>query len=135
MNSATLIGRLARDVDYRESPGGLGVSRFTLAVDKDLSKEKKEEYQRKGLSTADFIGIVAFGKTAELCHKFLAKGRLVAIQGRIQTGSYEKDGEKRYTTDVYASQVQFLEWGEKGSSSKRSLEEMGYVPTDEDIPF
>jgi single-strand DNA-binding protein len=96
--------------------------------------------------TADFIRIVSFGKTAELCERYLAKGRLVAVQGRIQTGQYkDKNGETRYTTDVVADRVQFLEWGDKNERSEKidggdfnqpSLAPGGFTELDDDdIPF
>ncbi len=103
MNSVNLIGRLTRDPQTRYSQDGLAVTRFTLAVDRQ-NKDKQ----------ADFPSIIAFGKTAENCDRYLAKGRLVAVQGRIQTGSYQnKNGDTVYTTDVIADRVQFLEWGDR----------------------
>lgn len=89
MNNTVIIGRLTRDPELRYLPGnGTAVSNFNLAVDRDLSKDKKQELESKGQPTADFINIVAWGKTAEHCANYLVKGRLVGIQGRIQTGSY-----------------------------------------------
>ena len=135
MNSVVLIGRLTRDPELRYIPQSeTAVVNFTLAVDRPMAKEK----------TADFIRIVAFGKTAELCEKYLAKGRLVGIQGRIQTGSYKtQSGEIRYTTDVYAERVEFLEWGDKRKSDESSsLPSENEIPEgfqtlddDDDIPF
>lgn len=127
MNNVVLIGRLTKDPETRYS-GETAVTTFTLAVDRQ-QKEKK----------ADFIRIVAFGKTAELCERFLVKGRLVGIQGRIQTGSYkDKDDKTIYTTDIVADRVEFLEWGDK----KEKQEEQAGIPEgfqvlddDEDIPF
>lgn len=143
MNSVILIGRLTRDPELRYLSNGMGVTRFGIAVDKDLSREKRQEFETKGLPTADFINIVVWGKQAENCAQYLVKGRLVAIQGRIQTGSYTaQDGTKRYTTDVVADRVQFLEWGDrqgtqnvnKGSSPDIDVD--GFHPTDDDdIPF
>lgn len=141
MNSVVLIGRLTRDPDLRYLTTGMAVSRFSLAVDKDLSKEKKQEFESKGQPTADFINIVVWGKQAENCANYLVKGRLVAIQGRIQTGSYTaEDGSKRYTTDVVAERVQFLEWGDKQSNRQSNQQSDigidGFSPTDDDdIPF
>lgn len=135
MNNVVLIGRLTRDPETRYIPQTeTAVANFTLAVDRPMAKEK----------TADFIRIVAFGKTAELVEKYLAKGRLVAVQGRIQTGSYTtKEGETRYTTDVYAERVEFLEWGDKAERSKGG--DKGEAPAvpdgfqafddEDDIPF
>ncbi len=101
MNSVTLVGRLTRDPDLRYAAGSqTAVTRFTLAVDRPFSKNKE----------TDFIGIVVFGRSAENCGTYLSKGSLVGVQGRIQTGSYEtKTGEKRYTTDVVADRVEFLQ--------------------------
>ena len=97
MNNVVLIGRLTRDPELRYIPvTGTAVARFSIAVDKGLSREKKQEMESKNQPTADFINIVVWGKTAENCANYLVKGRLVGVQGRIQTGSYEKDGIKRY---------------------------------------
>lgn len=137
MNNTVLIGRLVKDPEIKYIPNTeTVVANFTLAVDRPMAKEK----------TADFIRIVAFGKTAELCERFLVKGRLVGIQGRIQTGSYKnKDGATVYTTDVYADRVEFLEWGEKSDTKRKaddSFEQTPGVPEgfatlddDEEIPF
>ena len=125
MNNVVLIGRLTKDPETRYS-GETAVTTFTLAVDRPMSKDK----------TADFIRIVTFGKTAELCEKYLAKGRQVAIQGRIQTGSYEdKDGKRVYTTDVIADRVQFL--GGKPEQREQNEEQYeGFQAVDDsDIPF
>lgn len=148
MNNVVLIGRLTRDPELRYIPNsGTAVSTFSLAVDKGLSKEKKQEMESRNQPTADFINIVVWGKMAENCANFLAKGRLVAVQGRIQSGSYEaKDGGRRYTTDVVASNVEFLEWGDSqnrgpGASGFESHDTgysgiEGFHPTDnDDIPF
>ena len=89
--------------------------------------------ESKNQPTADFIRIVVWGKMAENSANYLVKGRLVGIQGRIQTGSYDKDGVKVYTTDVVASQVEFLEWGDK--PQYEGVPE-GFHPADsDDIPF
>lgn len=100
MNNVTLIGRLARDPEIRYSQGEnqMAIARFTIAVDRN----KKD-------AGADFISCVAFGKTAEFIEKYFSKGKKIGIIGHIQTGSYEKDGAKVYTTDVIADQVEFVE--------------------------
>jgi len=132
MNNVNLIGRLTRDPDLRYNKEGLAVANFTLAVDKMLSKEKEQEVKKRGGSAADFIRIVAWGRQAESCANYLVKGRLVAIQGRIQTGHYQdKDGKTIYTTDVVAQQVQFLEWGDKQDDIPDDL----HPVKNEDIPF
>ena len=112
MNSVILIGRLTRDPELKYLANtGTPVTTFNLAVDKQLSKEKRQELTEKGEPTADFINIVVWGKQAENCANYLAKGRLVAIQGRIQSRSWETENGRRYATEVVANQVQFLEWG------------------------
>lgn len=115
MNSTIQIGRLIKDPELKFIPSsGTGVCNFTLAVDKELSKSKKAEFEASGKPTADFIPVVVFGKIAESCANFLAKGRMVAVSGSIQTRTYVKDdGSKRYITEVLARNVQFLEWGDK----------------------
>lgn len=140
INNVNLIGRLTRDPELRYIPNsGTPVSTFTIAVDKGLSKDKKQEMESKNQPTADFIRIVVWNKQAENCANFLVKGRLVGISGRIQSGSYvDTDGKKVFTTDVVAQQVNFLEWPDKkeqgGDLSGYDLE--GFQPTDDsDIPF
>ena len=117
MNNVVLIGRLTRDPDLRFIPStGMAVTKFTLAVDRGLYGDKKQEAINQGKPTADFINITVFGKTAEFCANYFSKGKLCAVQGRIQTGSYTtQTGEKRYTTDVIADRVEFL--GTKGQAS------------------
>lgn len=153
MNNVNLIGRLTKDPDLKYLPnGGMAVTKFSIAVDKQLSREKKQEMESKGQPTADFINIVVWGKQGENCANYLKKGRNVAIQGRIQTGSYTADdGTKKYTTDVVAEKVQFIDWGggNQGNSDSRGYENQSSgVNTpltdgfhnddsinDEDIPF
>ncbi len=151
MNNVVLIGRLTRDPELRYLPnGGNAVARFTLAVDKQLSRDKKMEMESRNQPTADFINIVVWGKQAENSANYLTKGKLCAVSGRIQTGSYDaKDGTKRYTTDVVADRVQFLEWGEAnpgmgggGQYSQPANEDNGigdidgfYTIDNDDIPF
>lgn len=128
MNNIVLIGRLTSDPELKYlQNGGKAVTNFTLAVDKDLSKDKKQEFESQGKPTADFLRIVVFGGQAESCANYLAKGRLTGVQGRIQTRNYENsEGQKVYITEVVANRVQFLEWKDNDN---------GFVPTDEDIPF
>lgn len=135
MNNVVLIGRLTRDPELRYIPGsGQAVTKFSLAVDKGLSKDKKQEMESQNKPTADFINIVVWGKQAENAANYLAKGRLVAIQGRLQSGSYDdKDGKRVYTTDVVASNVEFLEWGDKQKTEHETPE--GFHDTEDSIPF
>ena len=129
-----LIGRLTRDPEVRYiSENQTCVATFTMAIDRPTGagKEKKTDFPR----------ITVFGRQAENCERFLAKGRLVGIQGSIQTGSYtDKDGKTIYTTDVVANRVEFLEWGEKGEENAKSSQPSG-IPegfsavTDDELPF
>ncbi len=148
MNNVVLIGRLTRDPELRYIPSGTAVANFSLAVDKGLSREKKQEMESRNQPTADFINITVWGKMGENCANYLQKGRLVGVNGRIQTGSYEKDGIRRYTFEVVANQVEFLEYGDKntnrsegfsgGQDSSSNFEgPEGFHPTDDndDIPF
>lgn len=130
MNNTILIGRLVRDPDIRYAKdSGNATCTFTLAVDRNLSREKKQEMESQGQPTADFIRIVTWGKTAELCGTYLSKGRMTAVQGRIQTGSYtNKEGQKVYTTDVVADQVKFLDWGEKKDQTETKTNAEPYKP-------
>lgn len=140
MNNVVLTGRLTKDPELRYIPESQNaVATFTLAVDRPFSKEKQ----------ADFIRITVFGKQAEHCEKYLAKGRMTGIQGRIQTGSYKnKEGATVYTTEVIADRVEFLDWGDKGSSRSDSgferqdpkgspgiPEGFQALDDDDDIPF
>ena len=112
MNKVILMGRLTRDPEVRYSQGesSMAIARYTLAVDR-----RRGGNQQDG-QNADFIGIVAFGKSGEFAEKYLKKGTKVVVTGRIQTGSYtNKDGVKVYTTDVVAEDQEFAE--SKGSNS------------------
>lgn len=125
MNQVILIGKLVRDPELKVIPStGTGVVRFTLAVDKGFTKQKKEEMQQYGRPTADFISVVVFGKMADACNNYLARGSQVAVQGSIQTGGYEgKDGKKVYTTDVLAGKVEFLNKVEKKERREDSFDD------------
>ena len=134
MNSVTLIGRLTRDPEVTYTSGTqMAVCRFTLAIDRptQAGAEKKTDFPR----------VIVFGKQAENCERFLKKGRLVAVMGSIQTGSYtNKDNQTVYTTDVVANRVEFLEWGDRATSTQSKVESDDPVPSafssiEEDIPF
>lgn len=122
MNKVILIGRLTKDAQLGyTSNSQKAVARFTLAVD------------RIG-EGADFIPCVAFGKQAENIEKYVKQGHKLAVAGHIQTGSYEKDGARVYTTDVIVDNAEFIE--PKKSEVKEVKEEPRYVPEfDSDIPF
>jgi single-strand DNA-binding protein len=141
MNKVVIIGRLTKDPDLRYTPGnGTAVTSITLAVDKYNTATKQKE--------ADFIPVVIWGKQAESTANYMAKGRLMAISGRIQTRSYDaKDGTKRYVTEVIANEVQFLDKGNgaasggQGNPSQFTDNPDSYRPDDMtpiddgDIPF
>ena len=112
MNNVQLTGRLTRDpeIRYVQANGNTAVVRFILAVDKNLSREKKQEMELRNQPTADFINCVAWGKLGENIVKYTGKGLRVLINGSIQTGSYEKDGQRVYTTEVLINNVEFIDW-------------------------
>lgn len=116
MNKVVLVGRMVRDPELRYAAGsGNAVSRFTVAVNRQFKKDE-----------TDFIGCVAFGKTAEIIAQHFTKGEQIAISGSIRTGSYEsQDGTKRYTTDVVVESFDFI--GSKDNN--------GYSPSNEPGPF
>ena len=127
MNNVVLIGRLTRDPELRYTSGtGYAMCRFTLAIDRGLSREKRMEMEQKGQPTADFISITSWGKTAELAANYLSKGRQVAVQGRIQTSSYEgQDGKRIYRTDVVADKVEFIAENNKNNNTNFSTKDNG----------
>lgn len=132
MNNIVLIGRLTRDPDLRYTSNGKAVATFGIAVNRPFSKTKE----------ADFFNVVVWGKSAENCANYTAKGRLVGIHGRLQSRSYETtSGEKRQVTEVVADQVEFLEWGgQKSDAPNNGNNEVDWsdfeaLADDEDLPF
>ncbi|WP_297521720.1 single-stranded DNA-binding protein [uncultured Clostridium sp.] len=110
MNKVILIGRLTKDPDLRFAAGsGKAVTRFTMAVNRPMKRDE-----------ADFINCIAFGKTGETIAQYLTKGRQLAITGNIRTGSYEKDGQMRYTTDVIVDSFEFIAGDNGGGRSNNS---------------
>jgi single-strand DNA-binding protein len=103
LNRVILIGRLTKDPELRYTPAGVAVAQFTLAVDRQFSGSKEER-------EADFIPIVTWRQLAETCANYLRKGRLAAVEGRIQVRNYENnEGRRVYITEVIADNVRFLE--------------------------
>ncbi len=136
MNIVVLIGRLTRDPELKFVPAkGMAVSNFTLAVDKDLFGDKKQEAINQGKPTADFIYVTVFGKSAENCVNFMHKGSKCCVQGRITTNNFvDKNGERQYKTGVTADRVEFL--GSWKSEADYNMENDIFTPVDdEDIPF
>ena len=129
MNGFNGIGRLTRDPDVRYNPNTqVAVARFTIAIDSGYGDNKR----------TDFPSIVVFGKMAEVVEKYLKKGGQVAVQGRLQTGSYEKDGVRHYTTDIIASNIKFLAKPKQDSNTSSSEQNdipEGFAMIDEEFPF
>lgn len=149
MNKVILMGRLAREPEVRYSQGTepLAIARYTLAVNR--------RFKRKDEPETDFIPCVAFGKSGEFAEKYFRKGQLVAVTGRLQVRSWDKDGEKRWTTEVVIEEQYFAESkkdsgeGKPAAQSKPAAqtgkqmglaEQEGFYPIDEsveddDLPF
>ena len=110
MNMVALMGRLTRDPEVRVAQSGNSVATFTVAVDRAMSKDKKEQAERNGQPTADFIRCMAFGNTADAIGRFFAKGRKILLEGHIQTGKYENQrGQTVFTTDVIVGRFYFVD--------------------------
>lgn len=130
MNKVILMGRLTRDPEVRYSTGdsATAVARYTLAVDRRFARRGEENGQ-----SADFIGCVAFGRSAEFAEKYLHQGTKVVVTGRIQTGSYtNRDGQKVYTTDVVVEDQEFAE--SKAAAGDRGAMNTGYAPAPQSRP-
>ena len=139
VNKAILVGRLGKDPEVKYTQGGTSVAKFTLATNevwKDQSGEKQER--------TEWHNIVAWSKLAEICGQYLSKGSRVYIEGRIQTRSWEdKEGNKRYTTEIRADNMVMLSGKgeetrpEKSAAAAASSEGGSIEPeiTDDDIPF
>jgi len=114
MNKAILIGNLTRDPEVRTTASGVSVCTFTLAVNRRFANQQ-------GVREADFIPVVAWRQQADLCGRYLAKGRKCAVIGTIQTRSYDaQDGSKRYVTEVVADEIEFLPNGSDGGNRMRN---------------
>jgi len=125
LNIVVLIGRLTADPELRYTQAGNAVATFNLAVDRPFKNAQGE-------SETDFIPIVVWGKSAEACANYLAKGRLCAVAGRIQVRSWEdQQGQRRYRAEVVANNVRFLEWGDRAQAQEEPLPEHD----DNDLPF
>ena len=121
MNKVILIGRLARDPEMRTTGSGIAVTRFTVAVSRPFNPQG-------GQPQTDFIGCVAWRRQAENIAKYCTKGSQVAVEGRIQTGSYDgADGQKHYTTDIVADNVTFLGSRNTQSGDVSSYDNVGYA--------
>ena len=124
MNKAILIGRLTRDPELRYTSSNRAVCQFTVAIDRPFSN------QTTGQREADFINVVVWDKTAENVGKYMTKGRLIAVEGRIQTRNYDNnEGKRTYVTEVIASNVEFL--GSANDNARTNSNNSGY----EENPF
>jgi single-strand DNA-binding protein len=137
INKVILIGNLGRDPELRYTPGGSAVANFTLATTESWNSKTGQREER-----TEWHRIVAWGRTAELCAQYLAKGRTVYIEGRIQSREWEdKEGQKRRTTEIVANTVQFLGsprgagGGREAGPPPEESEPQQAPPPDEDIPF
>mgnify|MGYP000994787254 CR=1 FL=1 len=129
MNHFVGIGRLVRDPEVRYTQSGKACVKFTLAIDRRKSADGKQQ--------ADFVPCVAWEKTAEIIGNNCTKGKKIAVEGRIQTRSYDaNDGSKRYVTEVVVNNMEFCESRrDTDSSAGRADEYPGAVVPDSDIPF
>lgn len=129
MNQVIISGRLTKDIELKYTTSQMAVARFSLALDRGKDKDGND----KG---ADFPNCVAFGRTAENLEKFSGKGLRISIIGHLQTGSYDKDGQKVYTTDVIADRVEIIDWkGRTESASQQNDIPQGFAAIEEEIPF
>lgn len=123
MNKAILIGNLTRDPEYTTTTSGVAKCTFTLAVQRRFANAQ-------GVREADFISIVCWRQTAELCAKYLSKGRKCCVEGSIQTRSYDaQDGTKRYVTEVIADSVEFLPSAQRSDPGPTPPPERPQPPT------
>jgi single-strand DNA-binding protein len=134
VNKVILIGRLGKDPEVRYTPDGTMITNFNLATDEQWKDKNGEKVQK-----TEWHRIVVFGKLAEICGNYLVKGKLVFIEGRIQTRSWEdKDGVKRFTTEIVAGNMQMLDSKGQAKAESSSPDSVnsnaGNVP-DGDVPF
>ncbi|MDI6872122.1 MAG: single-stranded DNA-binding protein [Bacillota bacterium] len=138
LNRIVLIGRLTADPALRYTQSGKAVTRFTLAVDR---RPRGGQVERE----ADFIDIVAWDKLGELCANHLGKGRMVAVEGRLQIRTYDaQDGTKRKAAEVVAETVEFLDWPKEDQAGRQApgragdpgpLSDIADIDVDDDVPF
>lgn len=144
LNKAMIIGRLGKDPEIRYTTGGLAIANFSIAT----SEEWKDKESNEKKERTEWHRIVAFGKLGEICGEYLSKGKQVYIEGRIQTRSWDdKEGNRKYTTEIVASDVQFLERKDSSDSSKKARHHdddamdrdipgpIHHDAKDDDIPF
>lgn len=143
INRVILVGRLTKDPEYRQTPNGVSVATFTLAVNRSFTNSQGER-------EADFINVVVFRKQAENVNKYLSKGSLAGVDGRIQSRSYEnKEGRRVFVTEVVADSIQFIDSKGSNQQNNQSQQQRGQAPAgnnpfandnnanidDDDLPF
>lgn len=121
-----LVGRITKDIDLKVAAGsGMAIAKFSIAIDRQVKKGEDKK--------SDFLNVVAFGKTAEFVSQYSAKGKLILVDGRIQTGHYEnKDGIRVNTFDIIANEIKVIEWADKQSTG---YSDMTPIVDNGDIPF
>lgn len=135
MNSINIVGRLVNDPEARQTQSGVTQSKFRVAVTRDFKNAE-------GKYDADFFNVVAWKGTADFCNRYLAKGRLVEINGRVQTGKYEKDGAVRYTFDVMVNTIKPLDRADNANHQAaapqaQTMAQQGFEEVDagDELPF
>ena len=127
LNRVVLIGRLVNEPDLRYSQSGVAIANFTVAVDRPYQNQR-------GDKETDFVPVLTFRKLAEICAENLTKGRLVAVEGRLQISRYESNGQKKMRVEVVAETVQFLDRAKNGRQGSKSVADNDAGPGDE-VPF
>lgn len=144
LNKAILIGRLGKDPEIRYTQDGRAIANFTIATNEEWKDKNTGEKKER----TEWHRIVAFGKLGEICGEYLAKGKLIYLEGRLQTRSYEQEGVTKYTTEIVASDMQMLESknagqfsdnaapsGNTGGPSAPQSQSASGSEFDDDIPF
>lgn len=128
LNNVVLMGRLTKDPELKQTPQGVSVANFTLAVERNYSKGEEKQ--------TDFINIIAWRNTADFVSKYFTKGQLVAVRGRLQTRTWQdQNGQKRYATDVVADEVFFAESKGKAEQTDENPIMEGFSVSNEHLPF
>lgn len=135
VNKAIVVGYLGRDPELKETAGGQKVCRLNVATTRVWNNKNTNEK----VEETEWHRISVWGKQAESCQQYLAKGRMVYVEGRLRTSSYEKEGQTRYSTEIIADTVQFLSSKDSGSGSGKVNqapdEQENNFGSDDDIPF
>ena len=128
LNTVILMGRLTKDPELKQTPQGVSVATFSLAVDRNYAKGEDKQ--------TDFINIIAWRNTADFVSKYFTKGQLIAVRGRLQTRTWQdQSGQKRYAVDVVADEVFFAESKSKTEQTDENPIMQGFSVSDENLPF